>query len=186
MSIELLWIVPIVAAALFVLIVALNFQKSGHNAVNGERDLNREVEEFNNRVGIDKEILQNLTSTRTNGIEKTVQLVSSALSNQQKIIEKFLGKDAALEHELNELKGRLHELQQEYDITLSENYSLKARLKKIIYDKNGSEYIHDTRGRSKFLDIGDGKLSMRNFSEHHPSRPSDLDDTSEINLSDFN
>lgn len=198
MSIELLWIIPIVAAALLVLMLALSLQQNEKDQ--GEdtdiSDLNREVVEYNRGVTIDKKVLSDTAETRLGEIEGTIKLVSTALSNQQKIIENFQGKDVKLEHELNDLKKKLKELQHEYDITISENYSLRAYLKKI---KKGSGDIADSSLQPSFQNDFSQNISdtVRNnkvlnveiFDDTRlidPSKPSYLDDTAEINLSELN
>lgn len=131
---------------------------------------------------------------RLGKIESTIQLVSTALSNQQKMIENFQGKDDILEDGLNDLKEKLKELQKEYDITISENYSLRARLNKA--EKESGKKINSRSGTSSRSDISEDTdtievskvLNMKIYEEDRkldPTKPSELDDTSEINLSEL-
>ena len=121
-------------------------------------------------------------------IENTIRLVSTALSNQQKIIENFQGKDVALENEHNSLKQKLQELQKEYDITISENYSLRARL-----NKAGKEVTEPLPEEEEFSEDTDAierskVLNKKIFDDSHKidrTKSSELDDTSEINLADI-
>ncbi len=73
-------------------------------------------------------------------IEKTISLVTSALSSQQKTIETITGKDVGYSHQLSNLKQKLIELQREYDMVISENYSLRARVKKLSQNNPDDQY----------------------------------------------
>lgn len=55
MSIELLWIIPIVSAAFVILIMVVNIQKRKEDTTGYAyiRDLKREVDEFNRGVPVD-------------------------------------------------------------------------------------------------------------------------------------
>ncbi len=189
MSIELLWIIPIVAAALLVLVISLSLQQKSESKAQDIRDMQKEVEEYNQGISVVKEssVTTDSSETRLREIENTIQLVSTALSNQQKIIENFQGKDITLENELTDLKNKLQELQKEYDITISENYSLRARLNNIdkgeLEGRTEEEFSEDTDAieRSKVL-------NKKVFEDSHKidrTKPSELDDTSEINVSEY-
>lgn len=196
MSIELLWIIPIVSAAVVILIVVVNIQK-GKEDTTGDayiRDLKREVDEFNRGVPVDTKLPLISEENRLSKIESTIQLVSTALSNQQKMIENFQGKDDILEDGLNDLKEKLKELQKEYDITISENYSLRARLNKA--EKERDKVRNSRSSTSSKSDISEDTdtievskvLNMKIYEEDRkldPAKPSELDDTSEINLSEY-
>ena len=196
MSIELLWIIPIVSAAFVILIMVVNIQKRKEDNSEGPhfRDLRREVDEFNRGVPVDTKLPLISEENRLGKIESTIQLVSTALSNQQKMIENFQGKDDILEDGLNDLKEKLKELQKEYDITISENYSLRARLNKA--EKERGKKINSRSGTSSRSDISEDTdtievskvLNMKIYEEDRkldPTKPSELDDTSEINLSEL-
>ena len=191
MSIELLWIIPIVSAAMVILILLFNLQKKGR-ANSGFRDLKREVEEYNTGIADNKRSQLISEESRLNKIENTIQLVSTMLSNQQKTIENFHGKDVTLEKEFNDLKEKLKELQEEYDITISENYSLRARLNKVEKEYSQKKISKDLlkidlTQDTDTIDIG-SVLNMKVYKERqmlNPSKPSELDDTAEINLSKY-
>lgn len=196
MSIELLWIIPIVSAAFVILIMVVNIQKRKEDTTGYAyiRDLKREVDEFNRGVPVDTKLPLISEENRLGKIESTIQLVSTALSNQQKMIENFQGKDDILEDGLNDLKEKLKELQKEYDITISENYSLRARLNKA--EKESGKKINSRSGTSSRSDISEDTdtievskvLNMKIYEEDRkldPTKPSELDDTSEINLSEL-
>jgi len=191
MSIELLWIIPIVSAAMVILILIFNLQKKKYED-SGSRDLKREVEEYNTGIAAVRGGQNISEESRLNKIEGTIQLVSDMLSNQQKTIENFHGKDIILENELVDLKAKLKELQEEYDITISENYSLRARLNKFEKDhaqrKTPKDALKgDLTQDTDTIDIGK-VLNMKVYQERqtlNPSKPSEIDDTSEINLAKY-
>lgn len=196
MSIELLWIIPIVSAAFVIFIMVVNFQKRDEDSSEDPyfRDLRREVDEFNRGVSVDTKLPLVSEENRLSKIESTIQLVSTALSNQQKMIENFQGKDDTLENELNDLKEKLKEIQREYDITISENYSLRARLNKV--EKGKDKILNSRSNTSSKSNISEDTdtievskvLNMKIYEEDRkldPAKPSDLDDTSVINLSKY-
>ena len=196
MSIELLWIIPIVSAAFVIFVLVVNIQKSNEDTTGNVyiRDLKREVDEFNRGIPVDTKQPMISEENRLSKIESTIQLVSTALSNQQKMIENFQGKDDRLEDGLNDLKEKLKELQNEYDITISENYSLRARLNKV--EKERGKIRNGRPGKSSKSNISEDTdtievskvLNMKIYEEDRkldPSKPSELDDTSEINLSEL-
>lgn len=119
MPIEALFIIPVVAVSLLILIIILSTQKK------------REREQTIDRITQNVELYNSGDLQNTNNPEmvKTIDLVSRALSSQQRIIEGFQGKDSSIEQELKEMKSRLLEIQNEYDIVTSENFTLKARLR---------------------------------------------------------
>ncbi len=192
MSIELLWIIPIVAIALLILMLVLTNQQSNVKKLEQEEreKLKREVDAYNRGGGVASNPVMPTAETRLKEIEGTIQLVSTALSSQQKIIENFQGKDSKVAGELNDLRDKLGELQKEYDIILSENYSLRARLNKIEKNKisdgntNPTEREDISENDTRHLNR-DKLLNMKIFDQKrsfNSSKPSDLDDTSEIEL----
>lgn len=196
MSIELLWIIPIVSAAFAIFTIVINLQKRDENETDtfDFRDLRQEVDEFNSGMVVDLKAPVASAEKRLSKIESTIQLVSTALSNQQKVIENFQGKDDTLENELNNLKEKLIELQNEYDITISENYSLRAHLNKVEKERerrrssSGATAKGDMSQDTDAIEISK-VLNMKIYEEDRkldPSKPSELDDTSEINLSKYN
>ncbi len=189
MSIELLWIIPIVAAALLVLVVALSLQQK-NEVTQASRDvlnMKREVEDYNRGISLEKKVHSEPSDARLREIENTINKVSTLLSNQQKTIENFQGKDVTLENEFKDLKMKLQELQKEYDITISENYSMRARLKKL--DQAKQEAVPESKMMDDTDTIERSKvLNMKIFEDTRmidPDKPANLDDTSEINLSEL-
>ena len=100
MPIELLWLVPILAVAVFVFIQILFWQQK--RATGGMetlvRDYNAGRAEGTPVTSGDKRLME---------LEGSILLVSAALSNQQRLIEGYQGKDTHIESELNALKKRL-------------------------------------------------------------------------------
>lgn len=198
MSIELLWIIPIVAVALLVLVLVLNLQQNRENQWldNEKSDLKREVTDYNNGIAIGRNVLSETSENRLRDIESTIKLVSTALSNQQKIIENFQGNDANIAQEQLILKNKLQELQHEYDIIISENYSLRARLKKIEQEhgihlrSDSSTPAMNTATKEITEELKNGKVvKLKIYNKPrilNSSKPSYLDDTSEINMSEIN
>ncbi len=200
MSIELLWIIPIVAAALLILMIVLTIQQGKNNESNNPNNFNLkdEVDQYNSGYNPKKEVASSSSESRLREIEKTIQLVSTALSSQQQTIENFQGKDSKFVDALNELKQKLRELQNEYDTIISENYSLRARLNKIENKKITNDIpqfttqkgpSHDETGYDETDYIEKDKLInlkiYGNKSAKKSSKLTDLDDTSEINISEI-
>ena len=76
MAIELLWIIPIVAAALLILMIVLTIQQGKNNEQsNGNNiSLKEEVEQYNRGVTLAKEPINPSSESRLSEIEKTIQL----------------------------------------------------------------------------------------------------------------
>ena len=195
MAIELLWIIPIVAAALLILMIVLTIQQGKNKDQNNTTDFNlkEEVDQYNRGVKLKRGSISPSSETRLSEIEKTIQLVSTALSSQQQTIENFQGKDTKFVDELNELKRKLYELQNEYDTIISENYTLRARLNRIenkkitdnipqsISNKDTSEVETSYLKKEKLINL---KI-YEDESNKRSSKHTDLDDTSEINISEI-
>jgi hypothetical protein len=206
-SIELLWLIPVIALALTLPMIIRSFQlhrpANDDSVLSQTRELTDEVEKFNQGV----HLTTKPAGQRAGEIENIITLVSAALSNQQKIIETFKGKDDTVAGELNNLKSKLHELQQEYDIVTSENYSLRARIGKLLQERDGQagpamtpEEIESARSlaSASATSIQTGEPDTpaaqeapryqdfaRQYGDTRTFRQTDLDDTSEINIGDL-
>mgnify|MGYP000703100723 CR=1 FL=1 len=187
MFIELLWLIPVMAAALFlpIIIFAGPRRTSEKNIDRHTKNLAREVERFNEG---DISAPSPAAERRLSEIELTINRVSDVLSSQQKIIREAMGKDAGRDTELLDIKEKLRELQREYDIVISENYSLRARLKKLM-DKRAAasaaaapSAADEIRGPGD-IDKGQYRSNMQLYDDTRMLRQSDLNDTSEIELS---
>ncbi len=191
MSIELLWLVPIIAAALFLPVIVFARQKrvADREVDEQTQDLAREVDRFNT-AGV--AVSPTHAEKRLSDIELTISRVSSALSTQQKIIEDFRGKDVGHENEFLDLKEKLRELQREYDIVISENYSLRAKVKRLVEERTVANAAHNSaaapgseiRGPGQ-VDEGQKQVNMQMYDDTRMFHASDLNDTSEINLSEL-
>lgn len=188
MSIELLWIIPAVAAAVCALAIwAASQKKPGGIDEGGSTDLDREVEYFNRGDTVEEQTRSSGSQSRLGEVENTVQLVNTVLSNQQKLIENYIGKDVNLERELNGLESKLRDLQQEYDITVSENYSLRARVKNLAREND------HLRGRGRDAagpesaadDVPGEKRGTKPYDDTRTLRQAELDDTSEIDIAEL-
>ena len=69
---------------------------------------------------------------RLNEFEHTIASINKALSNQQKVIEKFQEENNKYNEEIGMLKNKLRELHKEHDIVVSENFSLRAKYNNIV------------------------------------------------------
>jgi len=126
MSIELLYIIPVIALSAFVF--AISFFSMKHSPLNEQANkLASEVQQFN-----DGKIIPVIkdSEARITKFETAVDSVNKVLTNQQKIIEKFNEGNNAYNVEINSLKKQLNDLHREYDILVSENYALRAKVKK--------------------------------------------------------
>ena len=63
--------------------------------------------------------------------EKAISAVTDSLAEQQRAIEQFHKDNTNYNGEISGLKNKLRELYKEYDIILSENYSLRAKVKSL-------------------------------------------------------
>jgi hypothetical protein len=190
LSIELLWIIPLIALVMALPLVYRAYQKREPDASRlHTKDLVEQVEMFNQG----SHLASQPAGKRSSEIESIITMVTAALSNQQKVIETFKGKDDTITGELNTLKSKLHELQQEYDIVISENYSLKARVNKIVRERQGGPAspepeppaplppppVAAPKEPPRFVDFA--KL----YGDTRAFNTSDLDDTSEVNIVDL-
>ncbi|MBD3420992.1 MAG: hypothetical protein GF398_12805 [Chitinivibrionales bacterium] len=190
MSIELLYIIPLVALSFLVLMISLIIQRknTGDTGDSATANLEKSVRDFNEgKVAIVKH-----ADGRLEKIENTVNEVSETLSSQRTIIEGFQGTNTAYTREIDQLKNKLRELQSEYDIVLSENYSLRARLKKI------APRAPLTGPQIQSLQINESDPGALTQTSNHAVRPVEqylgdtrlfdeinLNDTQEFNLSDL-
>jgi len=194
--------------ALFFPYIAISYQRHQRQNHSEGSLLKREVERYNNgKTGFIAR--KSVANQRVEEIEKTVKMVSEALSEQQKIIQGFKGKDYDYESELSNLKTRLMSLEREYDIVLSENYSLRARVRSLLEenketgnptfkpksaytfvekknDKAESSVQESTqRGSKSDETLKKEKLNKLLYDDTRTFQLVDSEDTSEINLSEI-
>jgi hypothetical protein len=128
MSIELLYIIPIVALAVFAFSISYIAQKRSIPLDQGKQ-LAVEVRQFNDGKFLAQE---RTTEARLDEFEHTVASINKALANQQKVIETFQEENSRYNDEIGMLKKKLGELHKENDIVVSENYSLRAKYNNLV------------------------------------------------------
>jgi regulator of replication initiation timing len=92
------------------------------------KGLAAEVRQFNDGKFIPAD---QSAQVRLDQFENTITSINKALSNQQKVIEKFHEENNTYNQEINKLKNQLRELHKDYDIVVSENFSLRAKFKSL-------------------------------------------------------
>ncbi|NLG18326.1 MAG: hypothetical protein GX556_13420 [Fibrobacter sp.] len=178
MQIELLWIIPIVAFAFFIFIVIFVSQKKDETP---GRNLSKDVARFNNGLTqYDK------PDQRIGELEKAISTVTESIASQQSVMEKFQKENAAYSSEVNELKAKLRELYKEYDIVVSENYSLRAKVKKLMEGRENDVVLSGSDPAPSQLPkpAPHGKTNLKLYEDTRLLNLTALDDTSEIDLSE--
>ncbi len=187
--IEFLWIIPIVAFAFFIFIVQLLSQKK-----EVKHDLSHEVVQFNLGAHFNTQSnSEERAADRLTQLEKAIASVTESISAQQRLIEQFHRDNTGYTEEINELKNKLRELYKEYDIILSENYSLRAKLKKLQEKRQETdekterpEHPPSTSSLSKpFVSQIPAKVDMKLYDDTRTFNAALLEDTSEIDISDL-
>lgn len=195
-QIELLWIIPAVAFAFFIFLLIFFAQKREERA-----DMSQEVTQFNTggtQMTIQDPLLN--ATDRLGQLEKAIASVTNSLSVQQRAIEQFHKENSSYSGEINELKGKLRELYKEYDIVLSENYLLRAKVKKL----QGTESADELEGEEEVAieDIRpsspppapivqaterplSSKVDMKLYEDTRALNLALLDDTSELDIADL-
>lgn len=125
MSIEILYLLPIVAFSTF-LFVILVYRQNQKNKT-GQRP-----SAFAPKPSAAENALATRNAeSRLKEIEETTTQITAALSSHQQVVSRFTEENDFYKKELGALKSKLREIQKEYDIVLSENYSLRARVHKL-------------------------------------------------------
>jgi chromosome segregation ATPase len=190
MSIELLYIVPIIALVAFTFIISFFAQKKSIQQQQAKK-LANEVQQFNEGKLIGA---QRSAEERLDDFEKTITSINKALSNQQKVIEKFQQENSSYNGEIDNLKKKLREMHKEYDIVVSQNYSLRAKFnalsKKPEAQATGQTTRHSEPEAYISMQTSQPKpgyeMNMSLFDETKVmSVLSNLDDTREIDISEF-
>ena len=180
-QIELLWIIPIVAFASFIFIVAFVSQKKTDG-----QDLSKEVARFNNGL-TQNDTKPSVPDQRLGELEKAISSVNESIASQQAVMERFQKENSAYSNEINELKSKLRDLYKEYDIVVSENYSLRAKVKKLMEGREGdaSETEPAPVSASQPKKAEPAKPNMKLYEDTRLVNLTSLDDTSEIDLSEL-
>lgn len=136
MTIELLWIIPIVAFSFFIFLLIYNVTKDQDNPY---KDLSREVARFNTGMHNPDQQFPITSEKRLEELEKAILSVNESIANQQKFMDQVNLENSSNNSEIEELRKKLRELQREYDIVTSENYSLRAKIKYLVESKASAE-----------------------------------------------
>jgi hypothetical protein len=133
MHIELLWLIPVFAFAGFLFFIAYYVQRKSELHSRGA-DLSKEVAQFNAGQGMSgRNTVQANHDDRLRELEKAINVLSTSLSTERTRQERQKeagGPDG--KSEIDELKEKLRTVFREYDIILSENYALRAKVKQIM------------------------------------------------------
>lgn len=199
--IETLWIVPIFGFALFIPIIILaNSRSRKESSGTDEPNLEAQVARFNSGAQIvPATVLSESRGTeRLQEMEKTISLVMATLSNQQRLLQGANPQDGVVGKELNVLKEKLRELQKEYDIVISENYALRARVQSLLKQGQPLDVEKSLVGRTGALESG-GSQNRKNsngkqraatgtellYDDTRTFKAWNLEDTSEYNIADL-
>ncbi|MFP4163242.1 MAG: hypothetical protein ACLFQB_04835 [Chitinispirillaceae bacterium] len=172
MSIELLWILPVIGFGTFVFLVVFLIQKSYSNS--SDQDLKNQVKQFNmgaHHAASGQERPVKELENRISELESAITYMTKSISLQQKSLDQFALDEQGQTDEATVLKRKLADLHREYDVVLSENYSLRSRLRKLLKEQEG-----DSKESQN-------KVNLRLFEDTRFLNPSNLDDTTEIDLS---
>jgi hypothetical protein len=135
MHIELLWVIPIISFAVFLFIVTYNAQKSAERR-SKTGALFREVALFNSGQELPGVARAERNLDRLQDLEKAINLVTEVLarqgrSAQEPPVDPAGNSPVPGSGEVNELKEKLRSVFKEYDIIISENYTLRAKVKQL-------------------------------------------------------
>jgi GTPase involved in cell partitioning and DNA repair len=181
MQIELLWIIPIVSFAFFVFLLIYFAQKN--NPEQPYRDLAKEVNRFNNGI-VDKKVVIEKPDSRLNELEKSIFTLTDSITNQQRVIDGFQQSNVANQTEMKDLRQKLRDIYKEYDIVVSENYSLKATVKKLKDQKSEGTAHADNSPLTYENDPepNSNRSNLRLYEDTRLLNANSLEDTSEIDL----
>jgi hypothetical protein len=130
MHIELLWLIPILAFAVFVFFIALYLQRR-RGGSEGHAALHREVDLFNEGQGQNKLVTAKSADERLREMEKMINFVAEAVAGEHRKVQGIRREDPVPANEAGELREKLRSVFKEYDIILSENYTLRAKVKQL-------------------------------------------------------
>jgi chromosome segregation ATPase len=178
MPIELLYIVPIVALALFVLFFVQKMMRE---------DIAQARVPAKKPLGDTKFLdAQKSTEERLSEFEATISSINKALNDQQAVIGKYQTENSTYNEEIEKLRSKLRDLHKEYDIVISENYSLRAKVKSL--QKKAVEADQETYRPPEAPVPAAREHSEMNMNLYEDTRlfkTSTLDDTTEFDISDL-
>jgi hypothetical protein len=136
-------------------------------------------------------------SDRLAQLERAISSVTDSLSAQQRAIEQFHRDSSGQSVEVNELKNKLRELYKEYDIILSENYSLRAKVKKLQHLPDDPSFVPaddekvivpaaPVKAAADLPPPISSKVDMKLYEDTRTLNLTLLDDTSETDPFDLN
>lgn len=182
MPIELLYIVPIVAMALFVLFFIQKMIRE-----NGEEPQPPAKKPMGDTKFLDA---QKSTEERLSEFESTISSINKALNDQQAVIGKYQTENSTYNEETEKLRSKLRDLHKEYDIVISENYSLRAKVKslqkKAVSTEQESYRPAEGPAETPVPPAREhGEMNMNLYEDTRLFKSSTLDDTREIDISDL-
>lgn len=186
-QIELLWIIPAVAFAFFIFLLIYFAQKREEQA-----ELSQEVTRFNTGVFPVNPTNSVSGTDRLSQLEQAISSVTDSLSIQQRAIEQVHKDSSSHNGEVSELKRKLRELYKEYDIVLSENYLLKAKVKKL--QGTQDDGMQKTEQPPEEQSVPEpppveeqlfSKVDLKLYEDTRTMNLAVLDDTSEIDINDL-
>lgn len=193
MPIELLYIIPILALAVLVFLGVMNAQKRSMGAA--QQQMAAPTATPTGRLPGDTKFLaaQKSTEERLDEYEKTIAQINKSLSNQHMVIEKFQEENVSYNDQIEKLQAKLRELHKEYDIVISENYSLRAKVKslqnKIEAGTAGPDMVDAAADALSAQHATSGKehveMNMNLYEDTRLFKASSLDNSSEFENSDL-
>jgi regulator of replication initiation timing len=182
MQIELLYLIPIVALALFVLFFIMRkTPESGTEPVGSEKK----------PMGDTKFLAaQRSTEERLSEFESTITSINKAINDQQAVIGKYQTENSTYNEEIEKLRSKLRDLHKEYDIVISENYSLRAKVKSIEKKNTAPDQeaprSQDTPEEGFTPAVREhSEMNMNLYEDTRLFKSSTLDDTREFDLTDL-
>jgi hypothetical protein len=160
MHIELLWLIPVFAFGGFLFFITMYLQRKFEGQSKGI-DLSKEVALFNmGRSVVNKREVSGNHDERLRELEKAINVLATSLAAERNKQEQ--GSVTGESGEIDELKEKLRTVFKEYDIVLSENYTLRAKVKQLMKKAQ----LDDTKAE-------DDSRSMDSFltSTRPPSKP---------------
>ncbi|MCG6535257.1 MAG: hypothetical protein L7F78_11320 [Syntrophales bacterium LBB04] len=128
MHIELLWLAPILALALFLLFMIL-YMQGKFSSQPRSAELHREVDLFNAGQAQQKLVTAKSADERLHEMERMINFVAEAVARERQPVQDVRRVKSTQGDEAGELREKLRSVFKEYDIILSENYTLRAKVK---------------------------------------------------------
>jgi septal ring factor EnvC (AmiA/AmiB activator) len=190
MPIELLYIIPILAVVALGFLLVMNAQKRSMEGA--QQQMAAPAATPMGKLPGDTKFLaaQKSTEERLNEYEQTIAQINKSLSNQHMVIEKFQEENVSYNDQIEKLQAKLRELHKEYDIVISENYSLRAKVKSLqkkletgpVLADAPAEALPPQRAMSGKEHV---EMNMNLYEDTRLFKASGLDDASEFEISDL-